>query len=85
MHRQRLAELRPRVLVLQFGGGTIGHPQGIQAGAVANMVRIVTREAHVMAFADVFLVLTALFGALAMLAIFIDKPQARPAGGGGGH
>ncbi|QOG05585.1 DHA2 family efflux MFS transporter permease subunit [Aureimonas sp. OT7] len=56
-----------------------------QAAAVANMVRIVTREAHVMAFADVFLVLTALFGALAMLAIFIDKPQARPAGGGGGH
>ena len=56
-----------------------------QAGAVANMVRIVMREAHVMAFADVFLVLTVLFGALAALAIFIDKPQARPAGGGGGH
>ena len=49
------------------------------------MVRTVMREAHVMAFADVFLVLTVLFGALAALAIFIDKPQARPAGGGGGH
>jgi ribulose-bisphosphate carboxylase large chain len=23
-------------VVLQFGGGTIGHPDGIQAGAVAN-------------------------------------------------
>ena len=23
-------------VVLQFGGGTIGHPQGIQAGAIAN-------------------------------------------------
>ena len=27
-------------VVLQFGGGTIGHPQGIQAGAVANRVAL---------------------------------------------
>ncbi len=27
-------------VVLQFGGGTIGHPAGIQAGAVANRVRV---------------------------------------------
>jgi ribulose-bisphosphate carboxylase large chain len=26
--------------VLQFGGGTIGHPQGIQAGATANRVAL---------------------------------------------
>jgi len=26
--------------VLQFGGGTIGHPAGIQAGAVANRVAL---------------------------------------------
>jgi ribulose-bisphosphate carboxylase large chain len=26
--------------ILQFGGGTIGHPQGIQAGAVANRVAL---------------------------------------------
>jgi hypothetical protein len=25
-------------VVLQFGGGTIGHPRGIQAGATANRV-----------------------------------------------
>jgi len=25
-------------VVLQFGGGTIGHPSGIQAGAIANRV-----------------------------------------------
>jgi ribulose-bisphosphate carboxylase large chain len=31
---------------LQFGGGTIGHPQGIQAGAVANRVAL---EAMVLA------------------------------------
>jgi len=33
-------------VVLQFGGGTIGHPQGIQAGAQANRVAI---EAMIMA------------------------------------
>jgi ribulose-bisphosphate carboxylase large chain len=27
-------------VVLQFGGGTIGHPSGIQAGAVANRVAL---------------------------------------------
>lgn len=29
-------------VVLQFGGGTIGHPDGIQAGAVANRVALET-------------------------------------------
>ena len=33
-------------VILQFGGGTIGHPQGIQAGAVANRVAL---EAMIMA------------------------------------
>ena len=32
--------------VLQFGGGTIGHPMGIQAGAIANRVAL---EAMVLA------------------------------------
>jgi ribulose-bisphosphate carboxylase large chain len=32
--------------VLQFGGGTIGHPMGIQAGATANRVAL---EAMVLA------------------------------------
>jgi ribulose-bisphosphate carboxylase large chain len=27
-------------VVLQFGGGTIGHPMGIQAGAAANRVAL---------------------------------------------
>ena len=27
-------------VILQFGGGTIGHPSGIQAGAVANRVAL---------------------------------------------
>ena len=33
-------------VILQFGGGTIGHPMGIQAGAVANRVAL---EAMVLA------------------------------------
>ena len=33
-------------MVLQFGGGTIGHPMGIQAGATANRVAL---EAMVLA------------------------------------
>ena len=33
-------------VVLQFGGGTIGHPMGIQAGATANRVAL---EAMIMA------------------------------------
>src|SRR5882757_5139545 len=33
-------------VILQFGGGTIGHPMGIQAGAVANRVAL---EAMIMA------------------------------------
>jgi ribulose-bisphosphate carboxylase large chain len=27
-------------VILQFGGGTIGHPMGIQAGATANRVAL---------------------------------------------
>ena len=27
-------------MILQFGGGTIGHPQGIAAGAAANRVAV---------------------------------------------
>jgi len=27
-------------VVLQFGGGTIGHPMGVQAGAIANRVAL---------------------------------------------
>jgi ribulose-bisphosphate carboxylase large chain len=38
MHQ--LIELFGDDVILQFGGGTIGHPQGIQAGAVANRVAL---------------------------------------------
>ncbi|KAB7643744.1 form I ribulose bisphosphate carboxylase large subunit [Polymorphobacter fuscus] len=38
MHQ--LLDLLGEDCVMQFGGGTIGHPQGIQAGATANRVAI---------------------------------------------
>ncbi|MCI4664600.1 MAG: form I ribulose bisphosphate carboxylase large subunit [Neomegalonema sp.] len=38
MHQ--LLDLLGEDVVLQFGGGTIGHPQGIQAGATANRVAL---------------------------------------------
>ena len=44
MHQ--LLDLLGEDVVLQFGGGTIGHPMGIQAGATANRVAL---EAMVLA------------------------------------
>ena len=41
------------------------------------------REALVMSFADVFLLLTVLFLGLVCALPFIKKPRAAPAGGGG--
>jgi DHA2 family multidrug resistance protein len=55
-----------------------------QAMALKQMTQIAHRQAAVMAFADVFLVLTGLFVVLAVLAVLVKKPAA-PAGTGGGH
>ncbi len=44
MHQ--LLEYLGEDVVLQFGGGTIGHPMGIEAGAIANRVAL---EAMVLA------------------------------------
>src|ERR1700748_2344831 len=41
MHQ--LLDLLGEDVVLQFGGGTIGHPRGIQAGATANRVALEAR------------------------------------------
>jgi MFS transporter, DHA2 family, multidrug resistance protein len=66
-------------LTLRFG--TLGSDAGQAAlKTLANMVR---REALVMSFADVFLILTALFLAMACATPFIKKP--REGAGGGGH
>jgi DHA2 family multidrug resistance protein len=54
-------------------------------GAVAQLARVVRREATVMAIGDVFLLLTVVFIAVALLTPLMRRPQAKPAPGGGGH
>jgi DHA2 family multidrug resistance protein len=41
---------------------------------------MVRRQANVLSFADVFLVLSILFASLALFAVFMKKPAAVPAG-----
>jgi MFS transporter, DHA2 family, multidrug resistance protein len=53
------------------------------AAALRTMSNMVRREALVMSFADVFLLLTVLFLGLVCALPFIKKPRAAPAGGGG--
>ncbi|HET7413832.1 MAG TPA: DHA2 family efflux MFS transporter permease subunit [Pararhizobium sp.] len=53
-------------------------------GAIAQMAGRVHLQAHVMAFADIFYLLTVLFAMLAVFAIMMRRPPAS-AGGGGGH
>ncbi len=55
-----------------------------QAMALKQMTQIAHRQGAVMAYADVFLGLTGLFVALAVLAVLVKKPAAA-AGAGGGH
>ena len=52
--------------------------------ATKQLALIVRRQAEVLALADVFLALTAVFLACVMLAAFMRKPAGGP-GGGGGH
>ena len=56
-----------------------------QAMALKQLNQIVNRQGVVMAFADVFLVLTFLFMALAVLALIMKRPPAAAAAPGGGH
>jgi DHA2 family multidrug resistance protein len=54
--------------------------------AIQKLSGIVTQQATILSFIDVFLILTGLFGALVFCAFLIKKPQAAPTGsGGGGH
>jgi DHA2 family multidrug resistance protein len=54
--------------------------------AIKQMVGLATRQAVVLSFSDVFLMLTVLFVAMIFGVAMIKKPaQQRSAGGGGGH
>jgi DHA2 family multidrug resistance protein len=52
--------------------------------AIQRMSGLVQQQATILSFADVFLLLTVLFGTLVLCAFIIKKPQSG-VGGGGGH
>jgi DHA2 family multidrug resistance protein len=56
-----------------------------QAMALKQLNQIVHRQGVVMAFADVFLLLTVLFVGLALFALIMKRPPDAVQGGGGGH
>jgi DHA2 family multidrug resistance protein len=51
--------------------------------AVKRLVGVVSQQAWLLAFADVFLALTLLFGSLVFLTLLIRKPSAKPPAGAG--
>ncbi len=55
-----------------------------RAQALAEMMKIVRLQAAVMSYADVFLMLTVIFLALAAFGLFMKRPQA-PSGAAAGH
>ncbi|MDO9415279.1 DHA2 family efflux MFS transporter permease subunit [Pararhizobium sp.] len=60
---------------------------GLDGAAIAiqKMSGLVTQQATILSFIDVFVILTALFSGLVVLAFLIKKPQGAGGGGGGGH
>lgn len=61
----------------------IDYGDAAQTMALALINQRVHKQALVMAFGDVFLGLTVIFGSLVLLSLFLSKPP-KPAGGGGG-
>jgi DHA2 family multidrug resistance protein len=53
-----------------------------QTMALKQLMGIVRQQATVMAFADVFFILTLLFGLLALLSVVMKRPKIAGAGGG---
>ncbi|WP_413989890.1 DHA2 family efflux MFS transporter permease subunit [Labrys okinawensis] len=52
---------------------------------IANLVGMMRREAFILAFSDVFLLMTILFVCLSGAIFFVKRPQVMGGGGGGGH
>ena len=53
--------------------------------AIKQMVGLATKQAMILSFSDVFLILTALFLAMILGVAMIKKPAPQGGGGGGGH
>jgi DHA2 family multidrug resistance protein len=89
MHYERLAESvswsNPEALrqLSQMAGNLKAHGIDGTSGAIAQMAGRVHLQAQVMAFADIFYLLTVLFAMLAVFAVMMRKPPASASGGGG--
>ena len=53
--------------------------------AISKLTGLAQQQATIMAFNDIFLLLTIIFVALVFALPFVKKPAAAPGGGGGGH
>ncbi|HWV02260.1 MAG TPA: DHA2 family efflux MFS transporter permease subunit [Devosia sp.] len=53
------------------------------AAATRQLLNMVTQQAYVMSFADVFMLLTVLFAGLGVFSLLMQKPGQAPAGAGG--
>jgi DHA2 family multidrug resistance protein len=72
-----------RLAALSRGLSALG--SNAEVAALQTMAQSVKREALVMAFSDVFLLLAAVFALIVLLVPLAQKPQPRAAGAGGGH
>ena len=87
MHYQRIAEhVRWGRSVVEermsdMAGSMSAHGLDGDVTALRQMSNIVSREASIMSFADVFTALTVMFGALIVLTVFMQKPGGKVAAG----
>ncbi|MDQ0390219.1 DHA2 family efflux MFS transporter permease subunit [Labrys monachus] len=65
--------------------GFLDFGSAADAMTISKMVGLMRREAVVMSFSDVFLMMTILFCGLSLAIFFVKKPQLAGGGGGGGH
>lgn len=92
VHYMRLAEhvnfANPAALTMMNNLAATYNSVGMDGSQVAikKMVGMVTRQAYLLSFMDIFMALTILFGVLVLMTAMLSKPKAPPKGaGGGGH
>ncbi|PZU93316.1 MAG: MFS transporter [Chelatococcus sp.] len=78
---RQVAEENLAALMQRFAG----YGDAAEQMALAVINQRAHKQALVMAFGDIFLGLTVIFATLIVLALFMRKPPAAPAAGGGGH
>jgi DHA2 family multidrug resistance protein len=77
LHERLTFASRPAIEALNnFAANLHNYGSDAQAMALKQLMQIVHRQGVVMAFADVFFLLTLLFVALAALAIVVNRPAA---------